>query len=187
MSNFIILGSVGLPTNIPEGLKWIETQYGECGSNWLPDSFSRIDSYGGIEWSHYDNLIISDEGTYNHYMLVKERKDIQMRDVIAFNEAYEALLHTVDWKAGVLCNPNTEYKQVVYSPVDLLHVHKGDGMGYSDIRCQGVLDDESQSFVFYIPANNIFMVDMPLSCLTFDVLTVLKHFEVYLTEGCKHE
>lgn len=71
MSNFIILGNVGLPTNIPEGLKWVETEYGECGSNWLPDSFNRIESYDGIKWDNGNTLIVSDEGTYNQFILTK--------------------------------------------------------------------------------------------------------------------
>ena len=71
-SNLMIHGDVGLPTNISDGLKWVELEYGECSCKWLPDTFTIITSYDDIEWDIGDNIIVANEGTYNWFALVRK-------------------------------------------------------------------------------------------------------------------
>lgn len=71
-SNLMIHGNVGLPVNTPKCLKWIQLEYGECSSEWLPDTFTIITSYDNIEWDVGDNIIIADEGTYTLHALVRK-------------------------------------------------------------------------------------------------------------------
>lgn len=60
-SNIIVHGSV----RIPNGFK--EVGYGECGSDWIPDTFVVLDNIENIRWAFGQYLIVCDEGTYNEY------------------------------------------------------------------------------------------------------------------------
>ena len=69
-SSIIIHKDVSLPIDIPSGLYWKEMEYGECSSEWVPDSYSEFDTLEDIEWDNGDSLIITSEGTYTQYMLL---------------------------------------------------------------------------------------------------------------------
>ena len=69
-SNVIIHKNVSLPTDIPFNLYWKEIEFGECSSEWVPDSYSNLDTLDGIEWGYGDSLIITSEGTYTSYTLL---------------------------------------------------------------------------------------------------------------------
>lgn len=69
-SSIIIHKDVSLPADIPSCLYWKEMEYGECSSDWVPDSYSEFDTLEGIEWDNGDSLIIASEGTYTQYMLL---------------------------------------------------------------------------------------------------------------------
>ena len=71
-SSIIIHKDVSLPVDIPSGLYWKEMEYGECSSEWVPDSYSNLDTLDGVEWDCGDSLIITSEGTYTQYMLLRK-------------------------------------------------------------------------------------------------------------------
>lgn len=47
-----------------------ETEYGECGSNWLPEGYLKLESISGIIFNHGDELIVCCEGVYSHYLYI---------------------------------------------------------------------------------------------------------------------
>lgn len=66
----IITCVLGFPSNIPVGYKWNVIGFGECSSDWIPDTFTKVTSYDGIEWMIGDTLIVCEEGTYTEAVLV---------------------------------------------------------------------------------------------------------------------
>ena len=61
MSNIIVRGYV----EIPNGFK--EVEYGECGGDWIPETFILLDSIDSVKWVYGSYLIVCHEGTYSRY------------------------------------------------------------------------------------------------------------------------
>ena len=61
MSNIIIRGLV----KIPDGFK--EVEYGECGGDWIPETFNLLGDIDSVKWVEGSYLIVCHEGVYNKY------------------------------------------------------------------------------------------------------------------------
>lgn len=60
-SNIIVRGKV----SIPKGFE--EVGYGECNSNWIPDTYILLNDITDVHWIDGSSLIVCDEGVYNEY------------------------------------------------------------------------------------------------------------------------
>ena len=70
-SSIIVYGEV----KIPQGFK--EVEYGECGSNWIPDTYTLFEDISGIEWCRGDSLIVCSEGVYSKFEYIKQYSAVQ--------------------------------------------------------------------------------------------------------------
>ena len=61
VSNIIVRGYV----EIPNGFK--EVEYGECGGDWIPDTFILLDNIESVKWVDGSYLIVCHDGTYSKY------------------------------------------------------------------------------------------------------------------------